>query len=81
MVLSALYFHAFFSILSNFKKWFELSHKTWSHFLFAQHLEAYLLLGLLWTCLRYDIFFLKLETEESISEIDIHHILQEASEL
>ena len=26
-------------------------------------------------------FFLKLETEESISEIDSHHILQEASEL
>ena len=23
-----------------------LSHKTWSHFLFAQHLEAYLMLGL-----------------------------------
>ena len=29
--------------------------------------------------IRY--FFLKLETEESISEIDSHHILQEASEL
>ena len=29
--------------------------------------------------MRY--FFLKLETEESISEIDSHHILQEASEL
>ena len=28
--------------------------------------------------IRY--FFLKLETEESISEIDSHHILQEASE-
>ena len=26
-------------------------------------------------------FFLMLETEESISEIDSHHILQEASEL
>ena len=24
----------------------EMSHKTWSYFLFAQHLEAYLLLGL-----------------------------------
>ena len=23
-----------------------LSHKTWSHFLFAQHLEAYFFLGL-----------------------------------
>ena len=23
-----------------------LSHKTWSHFLFAQHLEAYFMLGL-----------------------------------
>ena len=29
--------------------------------------------------IRY--FFLMLETEESISEIDSHHILQEASEL
>ena len=29
-----------------------LCHKTWSHFLFAQHLEA-----LWWTCLRYDSFF------------------------
>ena len=53
-----------------------LCHKTWSHFLFAQHLEA-----LWWTCLRYDIFSLMLETEESVSEIDSHHILQEASEL
>ena len=53
-----------------------LSHKTWSHFLFAQHLEA-----LWWTCLRYDIFFLMLETEELISKIGSHHILQEASEL
>ena len=33
-----------------------LSHKTWSHLLFAQHLEAYVLIGLWWTCLRYDIF-------------------------
>ena len=38
-------------------------------------------------CLVYDedacdaIFFLMLENEESISEIDSHHILQEASEL
>ena len=30
--------------------------------------------------IRY-FFFLMLETEESISEIDSHHILQEASEL
>ena len=58
-----------------------LSHKTWIHFLFAQHLKAYLMLGLWETCLRYDNFFLMLETEESISEIDGHHILQEASEL
>ena len=55
--------------------------KTWSHSLLSQHLEAYLLLGLWWTCLRYDIFFLMLETEESISEIDGHHILQETSGL
>ena len=53
-----------------------LCHKTWSHFLFAQHLEA-----LWWTCLRYDIFFLMLETEELISKIGSLHILQEASEL
>ena len=53
---SVLYFHAFYSILLKFKKWFQLSHKTWRHFLFAQHLEAYLLLELLWTCLRCDIF-------------------------
>ena len=38
-------------------------------------------------CSGYDehacdtIFFLMLETKESISEIDNHHILQEASEL
>ena len=48
------------------------SHKTWSHFLIAQNLEAYLMLGLRWTCLWYDNFFLQLETEESISEIDSH---------
>ena len=34
-----------------------------------------------WTCLRYDNFFLMLETEESVTEIDSYHILQEASEL
>ena len=34
-----------------------------------------------WTCLRYDNFFLMLETEESVTEIDSCHILQEASEL
>ena len=51
-------------------------HKTWSLFLFAQHLES-----LWWTCLRYDTFFLMLETEEFISKISSHHILQEASEL
>ena len=76
---SALCFHVLF--LEMFRKWFQLSHKTWSHFLFAQHLEAYVMLGLWWTCLRYDIFFLMLETEESISETDNDHILQEASEL
>ena len=55
-----------------------LSRKMWSRFLFPQHLEA-----------SYDehacettIFFsLMLETEESISETDSHHIFQEASEL
>ena len=78
---SALCFHVFYSIRSNFRKWFQLSHKTWSHFLFAQHLEAYVMLGLWWTCLRYDIFFLMVETEESISETDNDHILQEAFEL
>ena len=31
--------------------------------------------------LRYDNFLLMLETEESISEIDSRHILQEASKL
>ena len=31
--------------------------------------------------LRYDIFFLILETEELISKIGSHPILQEASEL
>ena len=30
---------------------------------------------------RYDDFSLMLKTEESISEIDSHHILQDASEL
>ena len=53
-----------------------LCHKTWSHFLFAQLLEV-----LWWTCLRYDFFFLMLETEELISEVGSHQILQEASEL
>ena len=51
-----------------------LFHKTWRHLLFDQQLEAYLMLGLWWTCLRYDNFSLMLETEESISEIDSHHI-------
>ena len=55
---SALCFHAFYSIRLNFRKWFQLSHKTWSHFLFALHCEADLLmLGLWWTCLRYDSSF------------------------
>ena len=51
------------------------TYKTWSHFPFVQHI-------------MHDehacdtiIFFLMLETEESISEIDSHHILQAASEL
>ena len=35
------------------------SHKTWSHVLFAQHLEAYLLFALRWICLQYDHFFPK----------------------
>ena len=35
-----------------------LSHRTWSHFLFAWHLEAYLMLGLWWTCLPQDKYFL-----------------------
>ena len=35
-----------------------LSHKTWSHFLFARHLEAYLMLGVWWTCLPHDKCFL-----------------------
>ena len=43
--------------------------------------EAYVMLGLWWTCLRCDIFFLMVETEESTSETDNDHILQEASEL
>ena len=34
-----------------------------------------------WTYLRYDNFFLMLETEESVTEIDSCHILQEASDL
>ena len=50
-----------------------LSHKTWSHFLFAQYLEAYLLLWLWWTCLWYINLFLMLETGESISKIDSQH--------
>ena len=53
------------------------SHKTWSHVLFAQHLEAYLLFALRWICLQYDHFFPRLEAEESISEIDSHHIFSE----
>ena len=55
---SALCFHAFYSIRTNFRKSFRLSHKTWSHSLFSQHLEAYILLVLWWTCLQCDIFFL-----------------------
>ena len=58
-----------------------LSHKTWSHFLFAQYFEAYLLLGYEEHACDTTIFFLMLETEESISEIDRPHILREASEL
>ena len=57
------------------------SHKTWSHFLFNQHLEAYLLLQVMMNMLAVQLFFLMLETEESVSEIDSHYILQEASEL
>ena len=41
---SALCCYAFYSARSNFKN--SLSHKTWSHFLFTQHLEAHLMLGL-----------------------------------
>ena len=58
-----------------------LSHKIWSLFLSAQHLEADFMLGLWWTCLRYDYFFLMQETEETISKIDSQHIFQEAFEL
>ena len=72
-------FHAFYLIRSNLRKWFVS--QIMDSLPFAQHLEAYLMLGLWLTCLRYDDFFLMLETEESISEIDGHHILQEASEL
>ena len=31
----ALCFYASYSIRSNFRKWFQLSHRTWSHFLVA----------------------------------------------
>ena len=41
---SALCFHAFYSIRSNFRRWFKLSYKTWRHFLFAKQLETDLLL-------------------------------------
>ena len=37
--------------------------------------------GVVMNMLRYDIFFLILETEELISKIGSHPILQEASEL
>ena len=37
--------------------------------------------GVMMNMLRYDIFFLILETEELISNIGSHPILQEASEL
>ena len=30
-----------------------LSHRTWSHVLVAQHLEAHFVPGLWWTCLKY----------------------------
>ena len=56
MVLFSAMF-SFYSIPSNFRKLFQLSYKTWSHFLFAQHREADLMYGLWWTCLRYDNFF------------------------
>ena len=68
---SALCYHAFYLICLNFKKWF-VSQNMELHFLFAWHLKAYLMLRLWWTWLLYDKFFLALETEESISEINSH---------
>ena len=54
-IMQALCFHTFYSIRSNLRM--GLSQKTWSHFLFAQHLGALLMVGLWSTCLRYDNFF------------------------
>ena len=42
----------------------------------SRHVTTSVSLDLWWTCLRYDNFFLTLETKESISEIDSHHIFQ-----
>ena len=67
-------FHAFYSIRSNFRKWFV-----------SQNMEPLSLLstsrGIMMNMLAIRYFFLMLETEKLISKIGIHQILQEASEL
>ena len=58
-----------------------LSHKTWSDFLFAQHARRTYWSGYVEHACDEIIFFLMLETEESIFDIDSHHTLQEAYKL
>ena len=53
-------FQRFVFMLSTWFVWTSgngLSNKPLSHFLFTQHLGAYLMLGLWWACLKYDNFF------------------------
>ena len=72
-VLSALLFHTFYPIRPNFRKWF-VSHNI-------EPLSLRFLFGVMMNMLAMRYFFLRLETEELISEIGSHNILQEASEL
>ena len=73
-VLSALLFHTFYPIRPNFRKWFV------SHNIEPLSLRS-TSWGVMMNMLAMRYFFLRLETEELISEIGSHNILQEASEL
>ena len=69
--------------LDSFELWemVQLSHKTWSLFFLLSTSRGILTARVMMNMLAIRFFFLMLETKESISEIDNHHILQEASEL
>ena len=70
IVWSRSCFYAFYSIRSNFRKWFV-----------SQNMDSLSLRSTSQGVLNARVMINMLETEESISEIDGHHILQEVSEL